>query len=162
MPAASFRRDRRQSASSIRTLFRAGKRTFIEIRRQNTHRRPVRVEALDHGHRQGIRFLTRGRGGGPEARLTPLPSRSKCMIGRDVEVLRVTEESGKLRGQETDKTLFGVRLPLFSGVQKQIDPDFILKAQPAAPLVEQIPMPLRQLDPRQTQGQPTCPLKLLI
>jgi hypothetical protein len=84
------------------------------------------------------------------------------MLGSDIEMPGMAEESSEIRGEQPNQLPASAMIAVLAGVEQRIDPGPVVDAEPANSPFQDFAMPLEQLDARQPKRQAPCPVKLFI
>ena len=79
-------------------------------------------------------------------RLGEPPERVLC---RNVEMSEMTKEPGEIRGEQSDQLPARAGIPCVRRFQQHVERGLVVNSEPAAPAVEDVAMPLEQLNARQ-------------
>jgi hypothetical protein len=88
--------------------------------------------------------------------------RPKRMLGSDMEMRRVAEESSEIRGEQPNHLPASALIAVLGGVEQRLEAAEIAHSKPAAPSVKEFPMALEQVDAREPQRQSSRSIKLLV
>ncbi len=88
--------------------------------------------------------------------------RPKRMLGGDMEVPGVAEESSEIRGEQPNQLPASALIAILRSVEQRLEPGRIAHSKPAAPSVKEFAMTLKQVDAREPQRQSPRSIKLFV
>ena len=86
----------------------------------------------------------------------------KRMLGSDMEVPRVAEESSEIRGEQPNQLPASALITVLRGVEQRLEPGRVTYSKPAAPSVKEFAMTLKQVDAGEPQRQSPRSIKLFV
>ena len=84
------------------------------------------------------------------------------MLGGELEVPGVAEESSKTRGEQPNHLPLSAMIAILGGLEQRLEAARIAYSKPAAPSVKEFAMTLKQVDAREPQRQSSRSIKLFV